>query len=211
MDSAFARIPHSLRALWREKLWLAISVNGGFMACYVLLQHVAFFPVHPAPVLEVDRWIPFWPESTVVYMSLQLFMPLGPLLINRPEELARYRTGLILQCLVAISVFLFWPTEVVRPRPPEDGTLYWFLNQIDGSRNAIPSLHAAMSVFGFLWARRTFPAHGLAPWLPLMGLWALAILGATLTTRSHYLLDILVGGCLALICFQVASKFSQPR
>ena len=132
-----------LKAHWRFKLMAgAINVIAFFIGYFLLLRfHV--FPVREMPTTALDRLIAFQPGALPLYLSLYLYLPIAPWLLEDNRDLNACCLAFSGLCLVGLAFFLFWPTAIPRP----DSAAYRPLIAIDGPGNACPSLHAASAVF----------------------------------------------------------------
>ena len=166
-------------------VWLGLAV--GICVPYFGLQRVHLFPLRSVPATPLDALVAFDPAWVWAYASLALLVPLGPLLATRREELVRYAIGLAWLCAACFVVFLFFPVEGPRPATLPDDPLYRFVVSQDRPSNSLPSLHAGLTLYSFLFCWRVFGA-GLAPrrraaFVAFAGLWGAAILYATLATK----------------------------
>ena len=100
-----------------------------------------------------------------------------------------------------LGIFLFWPTAV----PPlavdwSQHPAFAFLQSVDASGNACPSLHVAFAVFSAVWFARLLPQLGAGRFVRVLNwLWCLGIVYSTMATRQHVFLDVLAGAGLGAI------------
>lgn len=182
-----------LKAHWRFKLMAGAILFIAFYIGYFLLLNVHVFPAREMPVTALDRLIAFQPDALLLYLSLYLYIPLAPWLLDDRRDLNACCLALGGLGLVGLVIFLFWPTAVPRP----DSAGYRPLIAIDKPGNACPSLHAAFAVFSAICVDR-LARHlgdgGLAR--GLSWLWCLGILYATLATKQHVAVDLVAGTAL---------------
>jgi len=185
--------------LERRNLLLCGGVYLYWMVFYNLTNH---FPLRePAllPLFSFEESVPLIPMTVWIYLSA-FIQPLGAVwvLYRRPtlQEAARMMGAMItLSCLV----FVLFPTTMARP-PFQVADLSTrmlaFLQSVDQPTNCFPSLHVSVCI-----------ACALATWMErrLMGgmmlLWAGLIALSTLTTKQHYMLDIIGGTAVVLFFF----------
>lgn len=212
-ESSIDGAPGSLWArvttLWRTKLALLVVLTAGFCATYIYLAHHAFFPVRDLPLLWIDRVAGFDPRWVWVYQSVYLLTGTLPWLATTREQLRRYVIGFLLLTSVCFTIYLFFPTHVPRPVVEAPGGMYWLLLTYDGPYNALPSLHAGFLYYTLRFARRVYgrPAWHVSV---VILIWSAVILWATLATKEHYAVDLLVGIALAAVCDWAAWR-SRPR
>jgi membrane-associated phospholipid phosphatase len=81
-----------------------------------------------------------------------------------------------------------------------------FVRGVDAATSCVPSLHVADSMLAAFLMRRERPK--LFPWLMT---WAVAIAVSTLTTKQHYLVDVLTGIALALVAALTFQRLPRTR
>jgi membrane-associated phospholipid phosphatase len=149
------------------------------------------------PEIALDQHVPFMPGFVFVYASYYVWLLL-PLLIARARgEFYRTVLGFASMQLLALVVFVLFPTQIVRPTIAGDGVtaeLLRLLYGVDRGFNLLPSLHVAHSVYVAILVRAARPA-----WFPWVAVGSLLISASTVLVKQHYLLDIPAGVLLALI------------
>ena len=183
---------------WPAKLaGTALGMTAFFVVYFWVLNHPQF-PVVIMPLTPIDRWIGFLPATLPLYCSLWLYVSLPPALLIDRRELVSYGLAWGVLGAAGLGIFLAWPTAV----PPAD--IDWsqhpslaFLKAADARCNACPALHVAFAVFSAVWIGRLLRRMhaGLAVRL-LNWLWCLGILGSTVATRQHVVVDVLAGAVL---------------
>ena len=181
-----------------------------FVAYFQLLRHPVF-PVTPMPLTAVDRLIPFRPEALFPYLSLWLYIGVGPGMQRNFAELSVYGLWMVAMCLAGLGFFYFWPTAV----PPMGFDASGFpgfqlLQGVDAAGNACPSMHVAAAMFTVIRIEHVLRGIGAPRWLRAFNLlWFAAIAWSTLATRQHVALDA-VGGALLGIAFALPSLRWRP-
>ena len=188
-----------------QKAGLTLAINLLFWGGYAWLARHAFFPVRQMATTWVDEAIPFAPEPwAAVYLSQFLLTGLLPWFIDSAAVLRRYVLALLLLSGVSFAVFLLWPVASPRPTGLLGSGLMAWIARADGAYNAFPSLHAGFLalVGGLGW--RMFGRRPAWPAIALFGVWATAILYATLATRQHYAWDLGAGLALGSLANRIA-------
>lgn len=189
---------YRLGAAWVAKmLATALGISAFFVAYFWVLHNPQDLPV-VMPMTFVDRAVPLEPRAMPLYLSLWVYVSIGPALLRDAGELARYGLATLVISVVGLGIFFFWPTTT-----PDFG-IDWsqypsmeFLKRVDVSANACPSLHVAFAVFTGLWLDRLVRDIGLARSVRFVNLlWCLGILYSTLAVRQHVLLDVVAGAAL---------------
>ena len=183
------------------------------MAYFWVLRH-PFFPITVMPLTALDKAIGFQPWTMPLYLSLWVYVSLGPALLRTGRELASYGMATLALGLVGLGIFIVWPTAV--PAIDVDWLRYpsmSFLKQLDLTGNACPSMHVAFSVFTAIWLERLLrEMHTGRALRALNWLWCAGILFSTVATLQHVALDVLggaiLGGAVAAIHLGAAARVS---
>lgn len=149
---------------------------------------------------SLDSRIPFWPWTLFVYVTHLLFYLLPvfayPLTKQGARRLFDLYGGLIEITLIACLFFLLLPAEMALRQavdPDEQallGRLFEWAHRLDTPYNTWPCLHVAQP--GLIVFAVWHWIQGRAGRVVLLVWWA-AIGLSTLTTRQHYLFDVLTG------------------
>lgn len=187
-----------VRTLWIVKMTgttLGISV---FMMSYFWVLRNPSSEVTLMPLTALDRAIGFHPWALPIYLSLWVYISLGPAILRTGRELAGYGLATFAVGLIGLGIFIVWPTAVAPLAI--DWTEYpsmTYLKQLDLAGNACPSLHVAFAVFTAIWLQRLLREIKAGPaLLTLNWLWCLGILYSTVATLQHVVLDVLAGALL---------------
>lgn len=185
------------------------SVGGAMFAflagAYLITNHFHLLPPRQLPLTWLDNATPFVPVSLWVYVSEYVFFVAAYFSVRDVLNLNRYVYAFVSLMLVSFLIFLAWPTTYPRalfplPNDLDPITRYAFasLRETDTPANCLPSLHVSATILTsllFLSERRKY--------LLLFLVWALAIAISTLTTKQHYVADVISGIGLALINYWV--------
>lgn len=149
------------------------------------------------PLTTLDRVIPFWPVSGVLYFAAFVFLLLTFIALWAERERAmRFLYACLFAQLVGMLCFLLWPTTYPRqlyPPPSSTGALgaalvAWCRSH-DRAVNCLPSLHVSTVMICILALR------GSRWFLPAL-LAAVPLALSTLTFKQHYVLDVMAGAAL---------------
>lgn len=204
-------IARRLCASWREKVAVCLGLAVGICVPYFTLQRVDLGMPLQVPETALDRFVPFLPGATPVYLSIAALVPLAPWLAPNREAVVRYATGLALLCLPSFVLFALFPAAGPRPEFVPDGGLYGLLVGHDRPTNSLPSLHAGLTLYSLLVLERVL-GREVPPLARGLGwAWGAAILLSTLATRQHWALDLPPGMGLAIGAYWVAWRgFRTP-
>jgi membrane-associated phospholipid phosphatase len=168
-----------------------------FSACYFFTGYVHFYPPQVFPLLYWDHSIPFLPWTIVLYTSQWIFLPLPYFLLKKKESLTFTFQAMLLASLFSFFCFLCYP---VWPPPCEieDLEFLWrlcfrLLEQLDRTTNTFPSLHVSLA---FIASMSVFQEKVRGRFWILI--WGFCISISTVTTKRHYVLDVLGGIFVAL-------------
>ena len=76
-----------LKAHWRFKLIAGAIIIIAFFIGYFLLLSFHIFPVREMPTTALDRLIAFQPGALPLYLSLYLYLPIAPWLLEDKRDL----------------------------------------------------------------------------------------------------------------------------
>lgn len=175
-------------------------------AFYYFTNHYPFVENHSLPLTWVDQHVPFLPYSVFIYISEYFYFAIVYILLNSYDNINKYLYSFFSLQVLSCTIFMIYPTVYPRgnfPIPPElphylRATWAW-LRTVDSPGNCFPSLHVSsvyLSAFMF-WTdgqKKRF-------WIFLT--WATAVALSTLTTKQHYLADIVSGLALAIFFYGV--------
>jgi membrane-associated phospholipid phosphatase len=164
------------------------------------------------PSFSLDYLIPVIPWSVVCYLSFYLWFPAASIMTPRTDE-ARAELLVLHQALIvvdvfSITVFIACPCDIrVIDQLPEQlrlaegwpGALYGALHSLDRPFNAWPCLHISLSLLIACYLARRFAR---TRWIATVWTaWSL-MAASTLTTKQHYLFDVLTGALVALVAWR---------
>lgn len=195
----------------RAKLRLSIGFVGAFAVCYgVPNGYQPFAEPRYLPLTGWEENLPFVPASFVVYVSAYLLYALAVWAVPTGEAMQRFARCAFAILLLCGLAFFFWPTIYPRPAYPNDAHPFLLglmaaISAFDNPANCCPSLHVAYAIL-CTWVLREQPW----PYVLMIGLWALAIIISTLTTKQHYALDVVVATALTIGVILLESRL-WPR
>lgn len=157
-----------------------------------------------APAIPLDASIPVWPTWTPVYLFWIPFWILAVAFSAWKMDDRLFKAlfiSLLAAILTALTIFVAFPTYVIRPEITGSGWAAEMLRGLyrtDGIYNALPSGHmyiiTLIALYWAHWNRRTQPL--MAALVVLIGL-------STLFTKQHYVLDLAAGMLLALGAYRL--------
>lgn len=175
---------------------VACTVHG---LMYLLANHYPLGPVQRLPLSRLDLAVPFWPWTVFIYLSDYLLLFVAFQCCRTRASADRFLLTEFF--VIALATLTHWSYPVGFPRDlfPLPGELadaprraMVLLRTFDAETSCLPSLHVAAAVLAPLLIRKDEPRA--FPWLFA---WALLVALSTMTTKQHYLLDVLAGGALA--------------
>ncbi len=138
--------------------------------------------------------LPFMPAWAIVYQSVFLLHTAAFWIGNDMVRVRDY--GISIALVFLAGAVIFWLAPTTAARPLTNNVIYCALiTNIDGTRNALPSLHAAISTLGVI---RFWPGSS-AIMRGLLAAWWAALLFSTLATRQHRVVDLFAGILLAIV------------
>jgi hypothetical protein len=188
----------------RRNLLIVVPIAVVQTTLYLLLNHFPLREPQSLPLTPLDEAVPFLVWTVWPYLALIASQATLPLLIRSKDVIIRLARAYALAIPTLFLTFLLLPTTY--PRPPEPGpdgfneTVYRLLIAIDSPHCCCPSGHIVgpVLVFWGLWLDR-----GRGTWLLTA-----FVIGAVsiLTTKQHYLWDLLAGLALAAVCLAATAE-----
>jgi membrane-associated phospholipid phosphatase len=115
--------------------------------------------------------------------------------------------------IFSVTIFFLWPTTYPRELFPLPATLdpytyhvFHNLRDVDAASNCFPSLHVSscyLSSFMYLDEQREK--------FPIFFAWATAIAMSTLTTKQHYISDVVAGFSSAVLMYVIFHRLARYR
>lgn len=183
---------------------VACTVHG---LMYLLANHYPLGPVRRLPLSSIDLAVPFWPWTVFAYLSDYLLLFVAFQCCRSRASADRFLLTEFF--VIAFATLTHWSYPVAFPRElfPLPEELAWapqramvLLRTFDAETSCLPSLHVAAAVLAPLLIRKEDPRA--FPWLLA---WALLVALSTMTTKQHYLVDVLAGGALAIAAALIAT------
>jgi membrane-associated phospholipid phosphatase len=194
---------------------LKVGAWMGFIAAVLYLgsHHVNLFETRQLPLWWIDRNTPFLPWTLWIYVSEYYLFLIVYLLVRNLENVAKYVYSFMAVQTISIVIFIVFPIAYPRENFPlpadlDPATRFVFENLrfMDSPRNCLPSLHVSscyLSAFMFLNEQRRKFLFFFA--------WATLVAISTLTTKQHYLIDVITGFSLAVVAFLVFNRVIRYR
>jgi membrane-associated phospholipid phosphatase len=173
-------------------------LTGLFFVGYFYVQRHPLYPPTVMPLTALDLSIPFRPQALFAYVSLWLYIGAGPGLQRTFAARAVYGLWMCGLCLVGLTIFYFWPTQV--PPFALDATgsaTFAVLHQVDKASNACPSMHVAAAIFTVAHVETVLRVTRSPLLLRLLNAaWFMVIVYSTLAIKQHVALDVAAGALL---------------
>jgi membrane-associated phospholipid phosphatase len=196
---------------------LALAAIATVLLCallYYVPQHWHRGTPTLLPLTFVDRLVPFWPLSGLVYFAAFAFLAGTFLALRDFDAATRFLYANLLAQVLAAMVFVLWPTTYPRadfPLPADAGplgvALVAFCRDADLPVNCLPSLHVSTVVLCLATQWHCIPAARRV--FPLLLATGLLLVASTLTFKQHYLIDVIAGAVLGganwWVCFRMAA------
>lgn len=197
----------------RNKYWVGALLTALATFLYMTTNHYHLFEPRLLPMGRIDNWAPFIPQTVWIYMSEYFLFFSVYLMCKDIENLNRYAYAFLAQQTVSVVIFVLWPTTYPRagfPLPstldPYTNYLFTSLRNADNPASCAPSLHVSsvyLSSYMFLNEQRKK--------FPFFFLWATAIALSTLTTKQHYLIDVITGFLMSVIIYWIFGNLVSYR
>ncbi len=180
-----------------------------FSILYFFSGRIQLYPPIQFDLSIVDKMVPYIPWSIWVYSAQFLFLFLALWTCNNSIKQTTLYYSMLLATSIAFILFLLIPIELPHQNINFHGInayLWQALYLTDTPTNCFPSLHVALAIL----AAYTLRIKNKY-WKLIAPIWALLICVSTLTTKQHYMIDILGGTVLALISFTIINYLIIPE
>ncbi len=192
------------------RLALVIPLAAINTVGYLVANEYPLFARSDLPLTAIDRALPFLVWTVWPYAMLLLADVVLPFLVR---DRALFNRMLLAYGIAIGTNFLVWslfPTAIARPDLPSGESLseaaYRLLVAIDGAGNCFPSGHITIPSVG-IWALSCeWRRHRVALWL-VLALFSLSIL----TTKQHYVADLLGGFATAILGIALSERLTVRR
>ncbi|MGE4231986.1 MAG: phosphatase PAP2 family protein [Bacteriovoracia bacterium] len=186
-----------------NRFWVGALGGIGFLVGYSIPNHYHLYNPILIQMPEWERNIPLMPWTVYIYFTEYALFLVAYMMFKKDDNRMKYLWSFYGCLFIAMVFFIFYPTTYPRadyPLLPESTnwftyTVFTLLRSIDDPSNSFPSLHVACcfnAAFCFL-------QKGEARWkFWLFFLWAGLVAWSTLTTKQHYVIDIIGGLVLSL-------------
>lgn len=213
-------IAHADLAGWpTRKRDIALAAAGATLmhgVVYFLANHYPFGTVRQLELTTLDLAMPFWPWTVFLYLSdyALIFVAFQGCQTRRSAD--RFLVTELV--VIGLCALMHWTWPVAFPRElyplpadlsPAPAHAMELLRAFDAETSCLPSLHVAGAVVAPLLISREQPRA--FPWLLA---WSAGVAISTMTTKQHYLIDVLAGVALAVLAWLVASRIrpiTAPR
>jgi membrane-associated phospholipid phosphatase len=181
---------------------------GVFLLVLIIYGVVNHLPLHRYTInfIFYEEKIHFLPWTFVIYISL-LLQSLFILRILPQPFLKKALLSFFLILLISVAFFILLPIQYPRYMFPTTNFVGVLLRKIDNTGNCFPSLHVSIAILlagCYSLTERSVLRRSLV-WL-----WTIAIIFSVLTTKQHYLIDVL-GGILLVLPFIFYLKISAKN
>lgn len=196
-----------LPAIDRRHKWLAfVAGYSGFCVLYLLTGRLHLGEPVRLPVSMMDWRIPFLSWTIWIYHTQFFFLLVSVWRLKQTAAISRTLYAMAAASLISFAIFFVYPTTLPRAELIDDGLArqaFALLYSIDGPTNCLPSLHVALA-----WIAALGIGEQQRRWRGWALLWAALISMSTLTTKQHYLIDVLAGLCVAALCWVLMKRFT---
>jgi membrane-associated phospholipid phosphatase len=189
-------------------LWVLI---GGSL--YMFSNHNPLFTPQLLPMTWIDKAVPFLPWTYWIYTS-EFFLFFSVYIVCKDLVNAnKYLYSFLTLQIISVAIFMVWPTTYPRDLYPMPASVDWLtamcfgnLRSLDTPGNCAPSLHVSsvyLSSFLYLDEQREK--------FPFFFGWATFVAISTLTTKQHYLIDVVSGLGMAIVLYYIFHRVVKYR
>ena len=190
-----------------------IGVSFILLLLYSLVNHMSLDRLVFIPS-DLDMSIPYMSWTYIVYVSA--FIQSAYVILQIPQNrFLYYMLAPFVALIVGLVFFTILPVEYPRYMYPDDNLWVHLFRFLDAPGNCFPSLHVAMTIlFAYIYTdikilessfikSKVYSIKIMTMWI-----WTIAVIVSVLTTKQHYIVDVLGGIALALICIIFKKKIN---
>lgn len=180
---------------------------------YLSSNHFLLFTPHFLSLTTIDKAIPFIPATIWIYLTEYFLFISVYLFCKDLANLNKYLYSFMAMQIVSVIIFICWPTIYPRTDFPLPNTIhnltiqiFTYFRMLDRPTSCLPSLHISscyLSAFIFLEEQKE------KFWF--FFLWATTIGISTLTTKQHYLIDVIAGLLMAYIFYWLFHRYIRYK
>ncbi len=174
-----------------------------FLIFYGATNRYPIFEPKLLPLTPIDDFFGFHPWTVWIYISDYFLMFAPPFFIKKREVAGRLIKAVVMNFVLHFPIFFLIPTTMIRPPLPTlpieqnlTNAVFHFIRLIDTPVNCFPSQHVSLC---FVMATVFLNYKKKIGVLFLV--WAALISLSTMTTKQHYMWDVLGGLAVAFIIY----------
>jgi membrane-associated phospholipid phosphatase len=204
-----AELTHRVRSGFIRTVISTSALTALFFVAYFWVQRHPAYVSTVMPRTQLDLIIPFQPVAIVAYLSVWIYIGVGPGLQRTVPEFAVYGLWLCGLCLTGLVIFYFWPTRIPSLNlAPTGFPGFGMLRRVDETSNACPSMHVAVAIFTALRIDQLLRTLRTPPQLRLLNAaWVALIAYSTLAIKQHVVLDVVSGALLGLVFARMSLRW----
>ncbi len=197
-------------ALSNKGRWVYYVIGYIYIAItYMVTNRQTWQIPHQLRMTIIDNSIPFLPWTGWIYATIYVLPLIATVFIRKVDEIKVLLFVFICTATICSLVFAFYPTIYPRPKMISQG--FWSLpleviRGADFPGNCWPSEHVA---FSFLSAFIMYRSS--SKWGNFLIFWSVLIGISTLTTKQHYVWDVVAGYALARVVYVITERSLLPN
>lgn len=162
--------------------------------------------------IALDRMIPFVPIFIIPYVYWYLYMIIGFLILslNDRKKYMRCILGLYLGMFFSYTIYLIFPTEIVRPTVTGNGILNSIVKiiySLDRPFNCFPSLHVLGTYFIMRYTKKENSKY-VYYYTQVVGI---LIILSTIFIKQHFVLDAVASMLIVELINIIVKKISEEN
>ena len=171
----------------------------------------------------IDDLFPVIPVFVVIYLFSFVFWICGPMAVSLTgkRNMINFSTGMFAAYFIGFLFFAFVPTCMDRvaeglleiaDKPGVFNKLLKVVYDADGREmafNLMPSYHCLISAYCYLGVRKRKEISGEFQMYSLI--MAILICFSTLFTKQHYIIDVILGVAVSIVCYVIIEKIDPGK
>lgn len=196
-----------LRTVLRNALYV-LPLNSAITGVYIALNRHPVLAPHILPLTFVDSATPLLIWTVFPYYLLLFSDILLPLLIKDREIFFDTLRGYSLAMILDAIIWTLYPTTYPRPEVALESSftsaVYRTVVELDTPVCCLPSAHITIPAVGCWGLARQYPTMRPLIWITF-SIFSLTIL----TTKQHYLVDLVAGLCSAALGVNLSLRWAR--
>lgn len=162
----------------------------------------------------LDNLIPLFSPAVIIYILSFIQWIIAIYILLKQDTIFGYKVSLaiIIGSIIGFTIFLVFPTGVLRTNFEINNVFDWILSQIyfvDNPINACPSFHCFCSTITIIILKYSKNIDN--KYRIINTIFSILVYASTLLTKQHYLIDVPTGILTAYLSYLISDKLIRNK